>query len=304
MNLLQMLALEIPLAIALVAVCDRLVRVRREPARAARLVTVLWIPIVMVLPALGLSAARGGDLSMGSFAAISVGPLIAAIAAPLLIVGGRWWKIDQWHADDRIPLAWPAVGVLLLCLAVAGRVPEFIMIVTFAVGAVLLWMETLPRAGESHGGEGGGWAILAVLLAGGMAIIGAQSTAGWPLMVVVLGTAGLIVWRTSLHLGRRRAIVSTGWAAMLGPVIAIGMLGQQGLQATLLNTFGTDISFVGYRTVGGLEMLLLPGVLLLFVCGLIAGWARWSDWRGRLAAMLMVGLGVFSIAVLMSGLGP
>ena len=98
MNLLQILALEIPLAISLVAVCDRLVRVRCETARAARLLTVLWIPIVMVLPALGLSGASGGDLSMGSFAAISVGPLIAAIAAPLLIVGGRWWKIDQWHS--------------------------------------------------------------------------------------------------------------------------------------------------------------------------------------------------------------
>lgn len=303
MNLVQTLALEIPLAIALVVVCDRLVRARREATRPARVVTVLWIPILMVLPSLGVGVAGGGQLSMGSFVAISSGPLLAAIAVPLLIVGGSVWRVDQWHADDRIPLAWPAVGVLLLCLAVAGRVPEFVMIVSFAVGAVLVWMETVPRAGEQHGGEGGGWALLGVVLAGGMAFVGGESSAGWPVMCITLGSAGFIVWRTCVHLGRRRAILSTGWAAMLGPVLAIGLLGQHGLQTAVLTAFQTGISFVGYRTVGGLEMLLMPGVVLLFVCGLIAGWARWSDRRGRLAAILMAGLGVFGIGALMSGLG-
>ncbi len=303
MNLVQTLALEIPLAIALVVVCDRLARAGREVSRPARLITVLWIPLLMVLPALGISAAGSEDLSLRSLVAISSGPLIAAMAMPLLIIGGGIWKLDHWHADDRIPLAWPAVGVLLLCLAVAGRVPEFVMIVAFAVGAVLLWMETLPRAGEQHGGEGGVWAAVGVVLSGGLVFVGSQSTAGWPVLCVSLGSAGLIVWRTWTHLGQRQAIVSTGWAAMIGPVLAIGLLGQRGLQATLLNTFGSDISFVGYRTLSGLEMLLMPGVMLLFVCGLIAGWARWSARRGRLAAVLMAGLGIFMTAVLMSGLG-
>jgi hypothetical protein len=89
---------------------------------------------------------------------------------------------------------------------------------------------------------------------------------------------------------------------MMGPVLGLGVLGQDGLRGTVLNTLRSDVAFVGYRELGGLAKLLLPGLLLLAICGLIAAWPRWSLAVSRWVATLMVAVGVFVIAAVLTRL--
>lgn len=302
MSLIPSVSLAILLAVALIIAADRLMLAANHGGRPARLLGVLWVPVLVVLPGLGLIQ-RGVDVLTGeSLAAMSIGPLVGVVVVPLLLLGGRQWSRDQWHADDHLPLAWPAVGVLLMALAVAGQVPAFLSLVAFALGAVLVWMETTPRAGEGHGGEGGGWVLLGLLLGGAMAATNAASPGGWPMMAVAIAAGGAVMARACVRLGRRRAILAVGWAAMMGPILGLGVLGQDDLRESVLSTFNSEVAFVGYRGFGGLAKLLLPGVLLLAMCGFVAGWPRWSASRGRWVAILMAGGGVFTIAAVLARL--
>jgi len=120
--------------------------------------------------------------------------------------------------------------------------------------------------------------------------------------VIAFAAAWAILVMASIRLGRRRALLAVGWAAMMGPVLGLGVLGQDGLRGTVLNTLRSDVVFVGYRELGGLAKLLLPGLLLLAICGLIAAWPRWSLAVSRWVATLMVAVGVFVIAAVLTRL--
>ncbi|MDP6479320.1 MAG: hypothetical protein QGI75_04690 [Phycisphaerales bacterium] len=302
MSIIPAVCVALPLAVALVFVADRLMRSGNHEGLPARLVQVLWIPVLVILPGLGLITGGGHMLSIESLAGISLGPLVGVVAVPLLLLGPSQWSRDQWHADDRLPLAWPAIGVLLMALAVAGRVPEFLTLVAFALGVVLLWMETTPRSHERHGGDGGGWVLLGVVLASALAVVNAVGPGGWLPLVIAFAAAWAIIVRASVRLGRRRTLLAVGWAAMMGPVLGLGVLGQDGLRGTVLNTLKSDVVFVGYRGLGGLAKLLLPGLLLLAICGLIAGWPRWSLTVARWVAALMVAAGTFVVAAVLTRL--
>jgi hypothetical protein len=302
MSIVQTLIVAVPPAALLVVVADRLMRAGNHGGRPARLLTVLWVPVLMILPWLGMCTDTEDMLSRGAVAAFSLGPLIAAVSIPLLLLGSRAWGNDQWHVDDHLPLAWPAVGVLLMALAVAGRVPEFLALVCFAFGAVLVWMETIPRTGEGHGLRGGGWIVLGLGSAGWLVAASHHAPSKWPMMAIALAVAAAIMMRASIRLGRRRAMLLAGWTGMLGPILAFGAIGQAGLRGAVLNATGDEVAFIGYRGMGGLEALLLPGLLLLASCGLLAGWPRWSLARGRWAAGLMAAIGVFAAAAMLAGL--
>jgi hypothetical protein len=302
MSIIPAVSIALALAVVLVVCADRMLRAGNHGGRPARMLSVVWVPVLMVLPGLGLIVGGGDTLGGAALAALSIGPLVGLVAAPIVLLGRRRWGRDQWHADDHLPLAWPAIGVLLLVLAVAGRVPEFLSLVAFAIGAVLIWMETTPRAGEDHGGEGGGWVLLALLAACGLAAVNMAGPGGWPLTALSLAAAAGVIVRASIRLGQRRTLLACGWAALMGPVLGLGVLGQHGLRGTVLNTFSSDVVFVGYRGLGGLAKLILPGLALLGICGLVAGWPRWTVRRGRWVAWLMAALGVFTIAALLARL--
>ena len=94
--------------------------------------------------------------------------------------------------------------------------------------------------------------------------------------------------------------MAAGWACCLGPILLLGLVGQNGLLASIIGYSSEDIAFVGYRQLVGLEVLVLPGLLILALSGFITGWVRWSTIRGRLVAVLLAaGAAGLSVGLLM-----
>ena len=303
MNTLAILGTAVALSVVVVLCFGRFIQASAADHRASRLVAVLWGPLLMVLPGLGLGRGGSDMLLMGGFSAITLGPVVAAIGVPILLLtprGSSRWRSNQWHFEDRIPLAWPAIVVLLLCFAVAGRVPEFITLVGFAVGAVLLWMETIPKQSKTHAIGGDGWLLIALVAAGGLTWCSSEVVPAWPMCLVSLLLAVAVLGQVAGPLGQRSGIMAAGWAAALSPALGLAVLGQDGLRGAILNAVSSEIVFVGYPTIGGLEVLILPGLLTMLVCGLLAGSARWSSRRARSGAVLVAAVGFFAAAALVA----
>jgi hypothetical protein len=245
-------------------------------------------------PELNLEGSLG---SVGVFASV---PLVMAIVLPLILLFRLGGDGRQWHSDDQLPMAWPVIGVMLLLLAVAGRGPEFLAVVAFAIGIVLLWMETIPRPGESHGGSSTGSLMLTFASVIGFSIVANESGSRWLMLILCMVIAACMLASTAIRLGSRCATMAAGWACCLGPILLLGLVGQNGLLASIIGYSSEDIAFVGYRQLVGLEVLVLPGLLILALSGFITGWVRWSTIRGRLVAVLLAaGAAGLSVGLLM-----
>jgi hypothetical protein len=293
------LLLGLVLAVSSVVLADRVLVASEQAGRPARLLGGLWLPLLMCIPFLGLRPELNLDGSLGSVGVLAAVPLTMAIVLPLVLLSRLGGDGRQWHADDRLPMAWPAIGVMLMLLAVAGRGPEFLAVVTFAIGIVLLWIETIPRPGEAHGGSATAPLMLAFASAIGLSLVASESGNRWFMLVLCMVTAAIMLVSTAIRLGPRCATMSAGWACSLGPILLLGLVGQDDLRASIIGT-SDGIPFVGYRQLAGLEVLVLPGLLILALSGFITGWARWSAIRGRLVAVLLAaGAAGLAIGLLM-----
>ena len=289
------LLLGLVLAVSSVVLADRALMASEQAGRPARLLGGLWLPLLICIPFLGLRSELNPDGSLGSNGVLAAVPLTMAIVLPLVLLSRLGGDGRQWHADDRLPMAWPAIGVMLMLLAVAGRGPQFLAVVTFAIGIVLLWMETIPRPGESHGGSATAPLTLAFGSVIGLSLVASESGSRDFLLVLCMVTAGTMLVSAAIRLGPRRATMVAGWAGCLGPILLLGLIGQDGLRASIIGT-SDGIPFIGYPQLAGLEVLVLPGLLILALCGFITGWARWSAVRGRLVAVLLAA-GAVGLAV-------
>jgi hypothetical protein len=285
------LLLGVLLAVSSVVLVDRVMK-RSEPVgRPSRLLCALWIPLLMCVPFLGVFPHPARDGTIGSVAVLAGVPLTMAIALPLVLLSRRGRTDRPWHADDRLPIAWPAVGVVLLVLAVAGRGPHFLAVVVFAIGIVLLWLETIPLPGESHGRQRSGGLALAFASVIGLGLVALAAGQWRAMLLLCMLTAAAMLVSATIRLGLSRAMLVAGWAACLGPVWILGLVGQGGLQASIAAA-GGDLPAAGYRQLGGLEVLVVPGLLILALSGFITGWARWPTVRGRLVAVLLAAGGI------------
>ena len=289
--------------------------VRRTPVegRPGRLVRRVWVPLLASTPAcvvVGLSAADGGGLLRDQMALHAQAKVLAAglltpvlatmVALVLLIPGALAWGGDAWDRDRRMVLRWPVIGVIVLLVAVAGRLPDSGMLVLFALGSVLAWAESIPRSHETWGGPAMGWLCLALVGSAGMAmglnwLPGVQGAGIGAIAIVV------VCWRVVVRHGSSAGIESAMWTACIGSLLITGMLGLEALQAS----FGGHLRSVGVTQVpmvGSLVQLTAPALAVLISCGVLAGFGWWPR-RGRigaLAAGLLVQVGLCGWLVLIA----
>lgn len=260
--------------------------VEGRPGRLARRVwTPLLVAIVVSVPLLAPETGGVGGGPVGWSVGLAV-PLVVLLAVPTLLlpaVFGR--RADPWDAEEPLVLVWPAVGVLLLLVAVAGRLPESGMLVLFSLGAVLLWVESIPRRGEQWGGPGIQWLAMALV---GSAMLASGLWAfdpSWSTLIAAAVAAGVVVELTRHH-GPRAGVSTAMWTAAVVALLAPGMLGF-GALVDMLQGRSLPVTVTGEPYVGPLMLLSIPAVGLLACCGLLAGVGRWSG-MGRLAGVLAV----------------
>ena len=157
------LAAAVALGLGTLVAANQLMRAADHPGRPRRVLASLWLPLCMVIPTVGLVApigVSGSGSLVDSLDALLIVPLGVLVAVPPILLFRSRWSHPDWHADDHVPLAWPAIGTMLLLLAVAGSGPQFLLIVACAAGLVFVWAETVPRMYEGHGGPGAGWVLV------------------------------------------------------------------------------------------------------------------------------------------------
>ncbi|MDP7070468.1 MAG: hypothetical protein QF561_03870 [Phycisphaerales bacterium] len=276
------LAAALALGGALLMAADRMMREADHPGRPRRLLATLWIPLCMTVPAIGLVQSGGThDSLIGSLGPLVVAPIAALLAVPPMLLARMRRGHPDWHADDHVPLAWPAIGVMLLLLAAAGSGPQFLLIVVCAAGLVLVWADSIPRAYEGHGGPGAGWILLSVAIAVGLAVVANQAGPSLATLLILMAVGTGLPIVAAARLGRRTAMLAAGWAAAIGPVLVLATVSQDAVRVALQAVLGGASVVAGYPWIDGLETLAAPGAAVLAFSGVVAGWARAPAGRGR-----------------------
>ena len=263
--------------------------------RPGRLAVRVWVPLLIIVPV--CAAMFTGSVTAVDAKATGVlllGPMLGATAAVLVLFSGLFRRgADPWDEEHRLNLFWPATGVLLLVAAAVGRLAQSVLLVFFALGAVLPWAESIPRRGEVWGGPGVGSLAVALIGSSGMgAAIGLSPYPQWLLLgPLVVGAAIFVL--VERRMGSNATIQCGLWTATIGALLGPGMLGWD----TMVASFGGEglsLTAAGEPHVGGLGLLSITGLALLLPCGVLAGWARWPR-TGRVAAVLG---GLVSLALL------
>ena len=239
-----------------------------------------------------------------------MGAMVAAVVVGCVLLSAVLRiQRDPWEAQDRLPLAWPVAGVLLVLVASAGRVSHTVGLVAFAIGVVLIWANSLPEPAEEGAssaqqpsGAESAWLTMAFAAAILLGVCTALATE--VLVATVIMVAALVALAVVATVGRCRdgqlAIRSAGWLAVILPCLGLGLLGHDRLM--LIMQGGRIPQLPGppprLHETGG---LLLPGLVLLATTAVLAGHGRWrGSWR--LAACAGLGLaGVLGAGVMVAG---
>ncbi|MHC5114241.1 MAG: hypothetical protein ACYTGP_07420 [Planctomycetota bacterium] len=273
------LALQALLAVAGLHLLARRILPAARGLRQPALITDVWGPLTVMLPLLivagdvGTSVRGAGWLAVGAPAWIGV----FAVAAVLLVRSPR----PGLAVDPRLSLACGGAGLLLLLLGAAHDLTVWIGQCTFALAALLLWMnapaheaaaDDAPPAGDAAGvvwvpaalACGAGQGVCALLVDDGVAaaISGAMMVAWAAWAVIAAAVAG----------PDDAAPRVGGWSAALGSLFGIGIISvayMTPLALRILSGRAPEVSthvahsFGAYAVEGAVLVLLGAAMLIV-----------------------------------------
>ena len=251
------------------------------------------LPLLASAGFLGLLWDQEGVLGSSGSLVVGTGPLIFGLVTGWLLVSRPDARDVESPSGCVIMLV---TGLLLIMMAVAGRVPHTVGLIACTIGLVLIWLNSL-RSREVSGTAKAGetrqqplsltLALAASLL---LAFCARWSPIDWmPLVMFVLIVEVLVMLRMVMSSrGGAAVFEAAGWFAVLLPCLGLGLLGQDRL-AVLIR--GNDLPGLPpvVPTLRSTEGLLIPGVaillgvLLWFLAGLVP-----SSWRRTLGGCLLV----------------
>lgn len=221
------------LAVAAIVCCGRLVLPAMNRLRHPALVLNVWLPVALILPLMFLAVGVEGSVrGVGWFpvgAPTAIG--LAGFCVAMLLRGDG--AQGETRPTVQLTLAVVLAGVILLLLGAAHVMTIWVGQFTFAIGAVLLWINTpdedaaLRHAPPSVIQMRAGWGMLIVLgCAAGQgvaAILLWREHAAWS-GGIMLVTAFAMLTSAARLIGSADTVRIALWAAALGVFFGLGML--------------------------------------------------------------------------------
>lgn len=246
------------------------------------LVLDVWGPLALVMPML-FFVSRVETTIRGEGWVMVGGPVVVGLlglAMALAVQRHQTVPMSSGEKENRITLqirdvvAWTGVGALLVLLAAAHDLTIWIGQCAFAVGAVLLWVNTpdeLPAAMQRGGGHDAAAAqvgfgmMLALLCAagqGGASLMVSGSAASISAAMMIMAAAMSLAAAAQLA-GPVAAIRLGGWAAAYGVLLGLGLFAAVRLLPNVVQAVQThSVGPIG-RIVSGFGAYALEGCLLL-----------------------------------------
>ncbi|MCP3903572.1 MAG: hypothetical protein GY715_08035 [Planctomycetes bacterium] len=270
---------------ALLAVVGLRVLVRRvlpliaaDPSPAV--VSDVWAPMIVVLPFLVAAGDVGESVRPTGWTAVGAPAWVGvfAVAAVLLVGPPR----PRAGVDPGLPLACGGAGMLLLMLGAAHDLTVWIGQCTFALAAVLLWLNTPTSAAEAEtraperGGDGAGaaWVPVALLCAAGQGacrvLVADGAAAAVSSAVMVASAAWAMVGAAAISRGGDPALRIGGWSAALGTLFGIGIISVAHMTPLAVRIIAGQTPEVSTRVAYGFGAFAAEGAILLLVGAAVA----------------------------------
>lgn len=228
-----MILVQAALAALAIVCCGRMVLPAMNRLRHPALVLDVWLPVALVLPLMFLAVGVEGSVrGVGWFPIAS--PVVIGLAAfgGAMLLGGSAAKGDVLPAV-RLTVAMVLAGVILLLLGAAHVMTIWVGQFAFAIGAVLLWINTpdedagMRQVPPSEIQMRAGWGMLIMLGCaigqGVTALVIWQNHATWSGGIMLL-TAIVILARSTRTIGTDGTMRIGLWASALGVFFGLGML--------------------------------------------------------------------------------
>jgi hypothetical protein len=217
----------------------------------------------------------------------------------LLLSGPSSRQTSAGELVSSVPMAWPAVGVVILLTAASAKVPHLVGLIVCAIALVLLWINSMPadsrRDHETPVPDPHAGYLAATLVFGLLLAACAWLATPWipAIVLTVISLTGLaLVMLVTSHRGVSQGIQAAGWLAILLPCLGLGLLGHDQLFEMIQAGTSSAVPRL-HETIG----LLGPGLIILVTTLVIRGSRDWSPlWRWY------SGLGLFLVGILTGGL--
>ncbi|MCZ6834385.1 MAG: hypothetical protein O7G85_01290 [Planctomycetota bacterium] len=292
--LIQALLAIIGIRLMLLGVYPRLERIRHP-----QLVTDIWGPIAIVTPMLVMAGRIDGDVVGIGWIAIG-GPLLCAmLALGIGLLARRAGSPEMMRMpESRVLAIWIIGGVIYLLLSVAHELTVWTGQALFAVGAVLLWINTpivgsVVSSNDRDERKAGSSLMLCMLCALGQGIAGYLAGSEWAgisgAMMVVYAT--ILLAGAAVMQGPDLAFRLGGWAATFGMMFGLGITSLLFMMPSVLGALAGGEATTTTRVAHGFGAYIYEamGLLILGPVILALPWVSRSTQR-------RFGVGVLFIA--------
>lgn len=260
-------------AIGLRVLVRRVLPASSRAGRGSCIYADVWAPLAIVAPLIVMAGRAGpnvklvGWLPLGAPACVGLAALGAALWSAARSPGPEGNAIG---AGRRLLASMAGAGLLLVLLGGADELTVWTGQCSFAVAAVLLWMNTPAVGGTVPDGQNLGGAVallLSLLCAGGQCVACLLVSGPWIAASAAIATVYAIgvVAGGALTAGPGPALRVGGWAAALGTLLGIGGISLVHLMPQSFRVAGGLQQTVDSRVAFGFGAFAFEGMLLLLL---------------------------------------
>lgn len=236
------------------------------------LVTDIWGPIAIVIPMIVMVGHLDGDMRASGWVSVG-GPLLCAyLTFGLILLVNRNPDMMQAMPSTRTLVIWMGLGLTYLLLSIAHTMTVWTGQVLFAMGALLMWINTPDIEGHSQTLREEDARVMSGMTLAMICGIG-QGLAGYLVEPGYRGISGamMIVYAFMILAGAVRIAGASvtlrlgGWAATYGLLFSLGVASMLFMYPTVVGYFmGNEPSIsVGVARGFGLYAFEAMGLLLL-----------------------------------------